>query len=178
MLADPRRSCVILLNLTRLGGAGVAPDFATQRETSLSLLAGCQELFTVRQLAIGECEMALLPGQSVASIEHLEGEVLSFWEDLRLADRLSGADVGTIFLGGSYLEEDVLIAALQGAGRGYAIRILTDLSIARTEPDRILVFDRLAQHGVVATTVRQAVLEWAVSLGDAATIDKARRLLS
>lgn len=144
----------------------------------MSLLVGCRQLFDVRQMAIGEFEAALLPDQITASIELLNAETFSVWADPRLVDSLSRSNISTVFLGGSYLEEDVLIAALQGAALGYDVRILADLSVARIELDRALVLDRLLQHGVVATTMRQAILEWAVSLGDAAAIHKARQLLT
>ncbi|MCA6121277.1 hypothetical protein J6500_05065 [Bradyrhizobium sp. WSM 1704] len=178
MLADPHQSCILLVNLTRGVDAAASAVLVTHRDKCLSLLVGCRGLFNVRQIALGECEAGLLPDPVAASIEHLDADVFSLWADPRIAGYLATSDIGTVFLGGSYLEEDVLIAALQGAGYGYDVRILADLSIARSEIDRPLLLDRLAQHGIVATTMRQAALEWAVSLGDAAIIRKVRELLS
>jgi nicotinamidase-related amidase len=79
---------------------------------------------------------------------------------------LAASNVGVIFLGGAWLEEEVFIAALEGVRFGYDVRVLADLSAARVETDRSLVLDRLALHGVLATTVRQTLLEWAVCLDD------------
>lgn len=91
---------------------------------------------------------------------------------------LVAADVGVIVLGGAWLEEEVFITALEGVRLGYDVRVLADLSIARLEVDRSLVLDRLALHGVLAMTVRQALLEWAVCLDDPVVKQKVRLLLS
>lgn len=79
---------------------------------------------------------------------------------------LAASNVGAVFLGGAFLEEEVFIAALEGVKLGYDVRLLANLSMARHEGDRPLVLDRLALHGVLATTVRQALLEWAVCRDD------------
>jgi hypothetical protein len=60
-----------------------------------------------------------------------------------------------IFRGGAFLEEIVFIAALEGVRLGYDVRLLADLSMARREAERAPVFDRLALHGVLTTTVPQ-----------------------
>jgi hypothetical protein len=58
------------------------------------------------------------------------------------------------------------------------VRLLADLSVARSEADRSLVLDRLALHGVLTTTVRQALLEWAVCLDDPDSMQRVIKLLS
>jgi hypothetical protein len=80
-------------------------------------------------------------------------------------------------LGGAWLEEDLFIAALEAVRRGYDVRLLADLSAARVDTDRTLVLDRLALHGVLATTVRQLLLEWAAFVNDPLLKRNVRELL-
>ncbi|MEH2484132.1 hypothetical protein [Bradyrhizobium sp. AZCC 2230] len=71
-----------------------------------------------------------------------------------------------------------MIAALGGAKRGYDVRVFSDVTVARREADRSLVLDRLAHHGVLATTIGQALLEWSVSLDDPAVSARIQQLLA
>lgn len=177
MLADPRHSCIILLNMTRgdrRGGEGAALG----QTASLALLAAAREVFGIRMIAVGEYEPDGLPRQVVASFEHLAGDTLSLWWYPRLSQEQSAPGAGIIFLGGAYLEEELLITALEGTRQGYDIRLLSDLSLARQEADRSLVLNRLAHYGVLAVTVRQTLLEWAVALGDEAVSRRILELLS
>jgi len=177
MLADPRHSCLVFLNLTR-GGRGDDQAIAFRRAGSLALLPTCREVFGIPQIAIGDYDQGLLTAQIAASIEHLDVNSLSFWRDRRLRAQLAEAGAGVVFLGGAFLEEEVLIAALEGARCGYDIRLLSDLSVARHEADRPLVFARLAHYGILATTIRQALLEWAAALGDDAVSQRILGLFS
>ncbi|MBR0713929.1 isochorismatase family protein [Bradyrhizobium liaoningense] len=177
MLANPRHSCVVLLNVTR-GEGWDAQAFPLRSGARQPLLPACSEIFGVPQIAVGEYEPSVLPDRIAASIEHLDVDPLSLWRDPRLKPRLVQSDVGVIFLGGAFLEEEVLIAALEGARHGYDIRLLSDLSVARHEADRPLALARLAHYGIFATTIRQALLEWAVSQADQAVSRKIQELLS
>lgn len=165
MLADPRQSCLVFLNLTR-GGRGDDQTIDLRRAGSLALLPVCRDVFGVPQIAIGEYDQSLLTDQITASIEHLDVDALSLWRDPRVAAQLPEFGAGVVFLGGAFLEEEVLIAALEGARCGYDIRLLSDLSVDRHEADRPLVLARLVHYGIFATTIRQALLEWAATLGD------------
>lgn len=177
MLADPRHSCLVLLNLTR-GGRVADQAIDLRRAESLALLPVCRDVFGVPQIAIGDYDQSLLTDQITASIDHLDVDALSLWRDPRLVAELTEAGVGVIFLGGAFLEEEVLIAALEGARCGYDIRLLSDLSMDRHEADRPLVLARLAHYGILATTIRQALLEWAAALGDDAVSQSILGLLS
>ena len=53
------------------------------------------------------------------------------------------------------------------------VEVLTDLSVLRSLLDRTPALDRLAQHGILATTVRQTVMEWSLA---APNEDLARQL--
>jgi hypothetical protein len=176
MLADPRHSSIILLNMTR-GDRRSGDEAALGQTASLALLTVAREIFGIRLFAVGDYERAALPRQVVASFEHLAGDTLSLWRYPSL-EALAGSGLGIIFLGGTFLEEELLITALEGARQGYDIRLLSDLSLARQDADRSLVLNRLAHYGIFAVTVRQTLLEWAVALGDEAVSRRIQELLS
>ena len=178
MLADPRNSRVVLINLTR--GESPALDSLAARRVSLSLLQAGQQIFDVASTVVGNCQPfgTELTEKILNSTTQFDGCALSIWRDRRFTDPLGSSDTGIIFLGGGWLEEEIFIVALQGAERGYDVRLLSDLIEARVEADRSLVLDRLALHGIVATTVRQTLLEWAVSLDDPCLIQRVQQLLS
>ncbi len=173
MLANPRHSRVVLINPSRGGLGKASAEVAVRRTESLSLLAAAHELFGIAVHAVG-----WLPAELDEIVQVLGLDGLSLWNDQRFTNSLAASDVGVIFLGGAWLEEEVYIAALEGVKLGYDVRLLADLSIARLEGDRPLVFDRLALHGVLTMTVRQALLEWAVCLADPALKLRVRHLLS
>ena len=138
------------------------------------------ETFAVPLTVVGECE-ALRNGvteQLAPLMTQLDVDVLSIWQDRRFTDALTSSETGIIFLGGGWLEEDIFIAALQGAERGYDVRLLSDTVAARVGADRPLVFHRLALHGILTSTVRQTLLEWAVCRDDPLLKKKVQELLS
>jgi hypothetical protein len=179
MLADPRHSRVVLVNRTCGETPALSAPLAARR-AGLSLLRAGLELFAVPSTVVGECEPfgSRATEQPVRSMIQLDVDVLSIWQDRRFADSLVSSETRIIFLGGGWLEEEIFIAALQGAERGYDVRVVSDVVVARVESDRPLVFDRLALHGIVATTVRQTLLEWVVSLNDPLLKKKVQQLLS
>lgn len=177
MLADPRRSRLVLINLAR-GEKGVSSEFGARRRESLVLLPAVCEIFGVGLHVVGEYETAQLPDALSCLIEQIDGDGLSLWRNEPFTTSLAASNAAVIFLGGAFLDEDVFITALEGVKLGYDMRLLADLSLARREADRSLVLDRLALHGVITTTVRQALLEWAVCLDDPVLIQKVRQLLS
>jgi nicotinamidase-related amidase len=178
MLADPRHSRLVLINPTRGEPGSVSSEFAARWRESLSLLPQAFEIFGVGLHAIGDCDLAQLPEALALSITRMDGNGLSLWRNDRFTASLVASNIGVIFLGGAFLEEEVFIAALEGARLGYDVRLLADLSMARREADRLLVVDRLALHGVLTSTVRQALLEWAVRLDDASLTQRVLKLLS
>ncbi|UWU80537.1 isochorismatase family protein [Bradyrhizobium huanghuaihaiense] len=174
MLADPRHSVVVILNpdWPRTG----APEVDAHIENFPLLEAGCR-ILGVTPLAVGDCKLqtsAARTGQVFQMIP-LDGQLL--WKDERFVQRMVQDGFRFLYLAGAWLEEDVLITALEGAARGYDIRLLSDLSAARREAERRPMFDRLVLHGMLVTTVRQTLLEWAVCLGDHGLIGEIRQLL-
>ncbi|KRR16192.1 MULTISPECIES: hypothetical protein [Bradyrhizobium] len=169
---------MVLVNLRR-GETPASADLAA-RHVSFSLLQTGLEMFTVASTLIGKCQPFGITGsqQVVHSMTQLDVDALSIWHDRRFTDNLASPETGIIFFGGSWLEEEIFIAALQAAERGYDVRLLSDVIAARVEADRSLVFDRLALHGILGTTVRQTLLEWAVYMHDPLLMQKVQQLLS
>lgn len=178
MLADPRHSRVVLIKLARGEGDGVSNELVARRRESLALLPAAFEIFGVGVYAVGECDSGQLPETLAPAITTLDGDGLSLWRNERFTASLGASNAAVIFLGGAFLEEDVFIAALEGVKAGYDVRLLADLSMARHEADRSLVLNRLALHGVLTMTVRQALLEWAVCLDDTRLKQEVRNLLT
>ncbi|WP_370143426.1 hypothetical protein [Bradyrhizobium elkanii] len=169
---------MVLVNLTR--GETLASVGLAARYPGLPLLKAGLELFAVESNVVGECQSFGTGAieQLMGSTKQLDGDVLSIWRDRRFTDTLGSSDTGIIFLGGTWLEEEIFILAIQGAQRGYDVRLLSDLIRTRVEEDRSLVFDRLAAHGILGTTVRQTLLEWAVCRDDSLLKQRVQQLLS
>jgi nicotinamidase-related amidase len=178
MLADPRHSRVVLINPGRVEPHAASAESVARRRESLALLPAALDVLGVGVHAIGEYDAAQLPAALVPSITLLEGDGLSLWRNEQFTAFIAASNASVIFLGGAFLEEEVFIAALEAARLGYDVRLLADLSVARSETDRSLVLNRLALHGVLTTTVRQALLEWAVCLDDPSSEQRIIKLLS
>jgi hypothetical protein len=176
MLMDPRSSRVVLVNPTR-GDTPPTPE-GQARAATLSLLQAGALLFGTEVIIVGEVQMSQMPEQAVRSFRQVNTSGLYFWDDEQFAQALEASTAGAIVLGGAWLEEDIFIGALEAARRGYDVRLLSDLTAPRVQGDRALVLDRLAFHGVLATTVRQLLLEWAVFLNDPLLKQGVRQLLS
>jgi len=91
---------------------------------------------------------------------------------------IKGKNCRHLYFGGLWLDEDVLMAALSAQTEGFDARVLLDLSIARDEFCRSSAIVRLNQHGILLTTTRQTLLEWAISSQDASLRTKLKALLT
>lgn len=178
MLADPRCSRLVLINLARANLNAAPAEFAARWRESVRMLPLAFEILGVTLHAIGDRASGQLPDALIRSIALLDGDGLSLWRNEQFVASLAASNTGVVVLGGAYLEEDLFIAALEGVRLGYDMRVLADLSMARCEADRGFIFDRLALHGVLTTTVRQALLEWAVCLEDPALTRRIQDLLA
>ncbi len=179
MLADPRHSRIVLINPARSESAKTSVEFAARRRASISLVSDAFRIFGVSTLAVGDHDLTLGTETMADAVTRLDIDGLSLWRRNRaVLESLSASDVGVVFLGGVWLEEEIFIAALEGARLGYDVRLLVDVSVARLEGDSALVLNRMALHGVLSTTVRQALLEWAACLDDAVLTATVQGLLS
>lgn len=178
MLADPRRSRVILINPARVALGAVPDPVARSWQESLGLIPAIREIFGVVTHVAGDRPSPLLTDRIADAMTFLAVEPVMLWRHDWWAAEAEASAIELVFLGGAWLEEDVLIAALAGAGQGYDVRLMADLAVARRQEDRQLVIDRLALHGIETTTLRQTMLEWASRIDDLATIRRVQQLLS
>jgi hypothetical protein len=169
---------VVLINPARQERGAVTADRLAYRQDSLSLLAAAREIFGIGLDVVGEYQPGQFPTELSELVEAIDLAALCLWRDLRFANSLTAADIGVVFIGGAWLEEEVLLAALEGVKLGYDVRLLADLSVGRIEADRSLVLQRLVLHGVPIMTVRQALLEWTSCLQDLALTQRVQQLLS
>jgi nicotinamidase-related amidase len=177
MLANPRHSRIVLINPSREGPATASDGFIVRRRESLSLLPAASDIFGVSVHMFGEHYRGVEPQNLTETISVLDGNGPSLWNDRKFIADLAESSVGVVFLGGAWLEEDVFVAVLEGVRLGYDVRVLADMSMSRVEADRALVLNRFGMHGVVITTVRQMLLEWAVSLDDHGLRQRVTQLL-
>lgn len=97
MLADPRHSRVVLINLTRGEEATMPAQFAARRRASLALLPVCRDAFGVTQLAVGEYEPNQISDGGAHSIVAVSIDGLSLWRDHECTASLAASNVGVIF---------------------------------------------------------------------------------
>jgi hypothetical protein len=161
MFANPKTSGVILLNVARVAGRSDA--LATRRLGSLSILAEAAARHAVEPLVVGECAGPHVPATLIASAVAFDGDKSDLWQSQNIPALLPSPDVGTVYLGGAWLEEDVLFACIRGVEIGYDVRVLIDLCDAQHPLERCPALQRLAQHTVLITTVRQMLCEWTLS---------------
>ncbi|MHC2463335.1 hypothetical protein [Bradyrhizobium embrapense] len=173
MLADSRTSRVVLVNPAWVFSAGEACARARKARESLRLLAACHAWFAIRAFAIGDLGSAALD----PSISRLSSDPLDLWTDTEFIADMEASQGCCVLLGGGWIDEDILMLALQGAWLGYDVRLLLDLSCQRCEGDEALVIKRLVLHGVIPTTLRQTVLEWSVQIDDRALRQMVRQFL-
>lgn len=93
MLAEPWRSRVVLLNVTR-GAAGEA--FLGDRLEKPTFLSVCRYVFAMSQLAVGDFDRASLPNKAAGSLEQAEVNLLRQWQASSLEGRRSGVDVAVL----------------------------------------------------------------------------------
>jgi hypothetical protein len=176
MLAHPQQSRVILFN--PLGGRKDRPmDGQTEFDDgAFPILAGGLQIFEIGAIVVGEPRHLVneLGNMAVA----IDGDGFSVWKNDHFMSALGAVGANVLFIGGQCLEEEILISAMQTAILGYDVRVLVDLSRAKRESERKPALDRLSQYGVLQSTVRQMLLEWAVALDNPAVSDRIRILLS
>jgi hypothetical protein len=161
MLANPKTSGVILLNLARAVGRSDA--LSARRHGSLLILAEAAARHGVEPLVVGECAAPSVPATLISSAVQLDGDKLELWHRQNIPALLPSPDIGTVYFGGAWLEEDVLFACIRGVEIGYDVRILVDLCDVHHPLERCPALHRLVQHTVLISTVRQMLCEWTLS---------------
>jgi len=173
MFSVPDHSLVLLINPDIAFRAELPDEVRTRLVNSCDLLRQILRAAAVPARLLGATEEIGASFVSIAKCEVIPNDPVNIWRDQDMIARLGHPETQVLYLGGAWLEEEVLIAALSAARIGYDTRVFTDLSVLRSLLDRTPALDRLAQHGILTTTVRQTVMEWSLS---AANKDLARRL--
>ncbi|MGE0852645.1 MAG: isochorismatase family protein [Hyphomicrobiaceae bacterium] len=88
------------------------------------------------------------------------------WAETPLGLALAQASRTSLLICGYWLDECVTFTALNALGEGYDIFLLTDASPPLDEGERHMAILRLVQAGIVPTTTRQALREWAAEIAD------------
>lgn len=99
------------------------------------------------------------------------------WGETALGLALARASRMSLLICGYWLDECITFTALNALGEGYDIYLVTDASPTLDIADRHTAILRLVQAGVVPTTTRQAIREWAGEIPDAAQRDRLLALL-
>jgi nicotinamidase-related amidase len=88
------------------------------------------------------------------------------WAETPLALALAETSRTSLLICGYWLEEGITLTALNALGEGYDIFLLTDASPPLEAGERLMAILRLVQAGIVPTTTRQALREWAAEITD------------
>ena len=101
----------------------------------------------------------------------------SAWAETPLGLALAKASRTSLLICGYWLDENVTFSALNALGEGYDVFLLTDASPPLDVGERHMAILRLVQAGIVPTTTRQALREWATEIADARQRDQLLALL-
>jgi isochorismate hydrolase len=97
------------------------------------------------------------------------------WAETPLGLTLAKASRTSLLICGYWLDECITFTALDALGEGYDIYLVTDASPPLDVDHRHIAILRLVQAGVVPTTTRQVIREWAGQIPD---IENRARLLA
>jgi hypothetical protein len=177
MLAVAERSVVLLVNPASDRLARLPAQFRTRIELSRALLRHFVQVSKTSLRLLGHVGDAAASFRSLPNCQIIAGDALSFWRENDVGRRLGPFDTQVIYIGGAWLDQDVLGAALSAAEIGYDTRVLVDVSVAQTQFDRAWALERLQQHDVLMTTMRQTMTEWSLAAPDETTSRQLRDTL-
>jgi Isochorismatase family len=99
------------------------------------------------------------------------------WQDSAFGRALAQTGRSSVLLCGHWLEEYITFAAIKALSEGYDAYILADASPTRDGNAREMALLRLVQAGVVPTTTRQVIREWAADFSDTTYMNRLLALL-
>jgi hypothetical protein len=99
------------------------------------------------------------------------------WAETPLGLALAKTSRTSLLICGYWLDECITFTALNALGEGYDIFLLADASPPLDAAERHMAILRLVQAGIVPTTSRQALREWAVEISDGHLRDQLLALL-
>jgi hypothetical protein len=132
-------------------------------------LCGIPAFLAVRDLEIADGDHSSKPNHHQVFSPPMPGNP---WRESSLGLSLERASRPSLLICGYWLDECITFTALNALGEGYDTYLVTDASPTLDTADRHTAILRLVQAGVVPTTTRQAVREWAAHIPDAAQRDR------
>ena len=132
MFSVPDHSLVLLINPDIASAAELPEAIRTRLETSCDLLRQALRAAAVPARLLGVAEDTRASFASIATCEVIPNDPVNVWRDEDMIDRLGPPETQVLYLGGAWLEEEVLIAALSAARIGYDTRVFSDLSVLRS----------------------------------------------
>jgi len=99
------------------------------------------------------------------------------WAESPLGIALAKTGRNSLLICGYWLDECITFTALNALGEGYDIFLLTDASPPLDNKKRHMAILRLVQAGIVPTTTRQALREWAAEIADTQQRDELLALI-
>lgn len=178
MLARHDQSVVSLINFLGDLPPGVPAAFVNRIDRGIGMLRRAATVLPVRFIFLIHAEQTSTLIKNSGPEEIVVADPLNYFSGDDLQTRLGSPQRHCIFLGGVWLDEDVLAAALCTLHEGFDTRILIDLTVARTMYDRSATVYRLNQHGALVTTVRQTLVEWALASDDALVRSELKSILA
>ena len=163
MLALSDNSLILLINPDAMRLTGLPDQFRARVEKSRALLHDAARVSGVSMRLLGAVGDSLASFSSLPNCRILRGDTVNFWRLKDVTNCLGPPETRVVYCGGAWLDEEVFVAALSALQIGYDTRVLVDVSVARTQFDRACVLERLVQHGVIITTVRQTMVEWSLA---------------
>ncbi len=162
MLATIEKSLVALFNPAAARAAGPSTKFRRHVGNGLALLRRITDELSLPVVTIASGKLA---AESEPIGKTIVADPFTLFSSDAISPELDRADGRYLYLGGLWLDEDILVAALTAQTAGFDTRVLIDLSVARRPDDRSPTLTRLNQHGVLLATTRQAAYEWAMAAG-------------
>lgn len=99
------------------------------------------------------------------------------WAETPVGLALAKTSRTSLLICGYWLDECITFTALNALGEGYDIFLLTDASPPLDAAERHMAILRLVQAGIVPTSTRQALREWAAEISDTQQRDQLLALL-
>jgi hypothetical protein len=121
MLAVAERSVVLLVNPDSDRLARLPAQFRTRIQLSRALLRHFVQVSKASLRLLGDVGDAAASFRSLPNCQIITGDALSFWRDDDVGRRLGPPDTQVVYIGGAWLDQDVLGAALS-AGEMAMIR--------------------------------------------------------
>lgn len=126
---------------------------------------------------LGDVGDAAASFRALPQCQIIVDDAVDFWRNDVAHRQLGDFDTRVLYIGGAWLDQDVLTAALAAVHIGYDTRVLVDVSVATTRFERGWALERLEQHDVLMTTMRQTMAEWSLATPDEATSRQLRSTL-